>query len=59
MMMDVFPLDTSGSGRPVGGMHPVTTRAFTSTCMPKMKVMPSASRYANTFFVRDAILTPR
>ena len=43
-MSEVFPADTRGSGSPVGGMQPLTSRALSALCTAKASVMPPASR---------------
>ena len=59
MIIDVFPLETSGSGSPVGGIEPDTTSAFITTCIPKISVIPVARRYPNKSFAPAAIFSPR
>jgi len=59
IIIDVFPLETNGKGKPVGGMLPVTTSAFIIACMPNIKVTPTAIKYPKTSFEREAIPMPR
>ena len=59
IIIDVLPLDTSGSGSPVGGILPVTTNAFTTVCIPNIMVIPTASINPKTSFALDAVLSPR
>ena len=57
IIIEVFPLETSGNGSPVGGILPVTTSAFIIVCMPKIIVIPTAKIKPNKFFDFDAIFT--
>ena len=59
IIKEVFPLDMSGSGNPVGGIVPLTTSAFITTCIPYTSVMPEESRNPNLFLHCLAILNPR
>ena len=38
----VEPAEINGSGRPVGGMEPVTTAILINVCIPIKAVMPDA-----------------
>ena len=59
IIIDVFPLETKGSGSPVGGILPVTTSALTSVCIPNIIVIPIASIKPNKSFDLDAVFSPR
>ena len=59
IIMEVLPLDTNGKGKPVGGILPVTTRAFTIVWIPKIIVIPTAKIKPNRFLDFDAIFNPR
>ncbi len=59
MMREVFPELTSGSGRPVGGMEPLTTSALMTTWIAYTAVMPDAVRKPNISLHRAAVRIPQ
>ena len=42
-MSEVLPAEMSGSGRPVGGIQPLTTSALSEDCTAKARIMPETS----------------
>ena len=56
-MIEVLPAETRGSGSPVGGILPVTTRAFISDCIPITQAIPTESKNPKKSLLLSPIFT--
>ena len=59
MIKEVFPELISGSGKPVGGMLPLTTSAVITVCIPYTSVIPLAIKKEKKSLALDAVLIPQ
>ena len=59
IIKEVFPELTSGNGKPVGGILPLTTNAFITVWIPYTRVIPEASKNEKKSFAFAAIFIPR
>ena len=59
IISEVFPELIKGNGIPVGGIAPLTTKAFIVVCIAYTSVIPIANKNEKKSCALNAIFTPR